>query len=82
MDLHVVTFINDHPTDIFRHSKNARAVDWLDVLLYLIPTIIYERMDIHGTPQEAKDAILCVVTIASLALQQCLDSDDIDRMKR
>lgn len=78
----VTTLIDYYSIDIFRHSNNARAVDWLDFLLYLLPTIVYEQIDSNGTPQEAKNALLCIVTIASLALQQWLDADDIDRIKR
>lgn len=125
------------PLDIFRHPNNARAIDWLDVLLFLSVTAIYEQLqvvedasivndedhvnalqhtheddtgDTHSTsdsydndhnnhpPEEMRGsdninssnsfgvtpirALICLVTVVALALQQCIDKDDIGKIKR
>lgn len=61
-----------------RAKGHNRAVDWLDFLLYILPTIVIQ----HLKHTEAKDALMNLVYGCSIALQWSVSKLDINKMNR
>lgn len=55
-----------------------RAVDWLDFLLYIIPTLVIHQLK----NREAKDALMNLVYGCSIALQWSISKSDVTKMNR
>lgn len=64
--------------DPSRGTSNIRAVDWIDLLLVVYPTIVAERMD----EQPAYDALCQLVYACSLALQWRIKEEDLQAIDR
>ncbi|OAD69424.1 hypothetical protein PHYBLDRAFT_172669 [Phycomyces blakesleeanus NRRL 1555(-)] len=63
--------------NIFAKIDDTRAVDWLDFLLYLVPTLVVPYL-----PNRAvKTALLSLVKGCALALQWTLTSELLDEME-
>ncbi|KAI9010510.1 hypothetical protein CLU79DRAFT_710433, partial [Phycomyces nitens] len=64
--------------NIFQKIDGTRAVDWLDFLLYIIPTVVVPYLPSRA----AKNAVLSLVKGCALALQWSLTYTLIDEMER
>ena len=61
-----------------RTKGHNRAVDWLDFLLYILPTIVIQ----HLKHTEAKDALMNLVYGCSIALQWSISKSEVNKMNR
>lgn len=76
--------------DVFRRPGHARAVDMIDSLLYIVPTLVVEQLDQSMKRQPSRStahkkgfkALLCLVKACAMALQFHLDDDDITEIQR
>ena len=64
--------------NVISSSESARAVDWLDFLLYVVPTTVVPCLP----SDKCKKAVLSLVRGCSLALQWKLTEEDIDALDR
>lgn len=64
--------------NIIAKIEGTRAFDWLDYLLYIVPTIVVPYL--RGSA--VKKAVLALVKGCSLALQWTLTSELIDEMDK
>ncbi|KAG2217956.1 hypothetical protein INT45_001390 [Circinella minor] len=53
--------------DIFARSKSSRAVDFIDFLVFVLPTVVYEQLEQNGCP--VLEPLMSLVNGCSLALQ-------------
>ncbi len=64
--------------DIISSCEGARAVDWLDFSLYIVPTTVVPCLP----DNRCKKAVLSLVRGCSLALQWKLTEEDINALDR
>ena len=64
--------------NVFSKIDGTRAVDWLDILLYIVPTIVVPYLP----NTEVKNAVLSLVKGCALALQWTLTEDLIIEMDK
>lgn len=64
--------------NIICRCDGVRAVDWLDYLLYIVPTIVVPCL----SGDSCKKAVLSLVRGCALALQWELNEDDINALDR
>ena len=64
--------------DVFTRPKHARSIDYIDMLLYVGPTLLLESFIISDKcSNDAAQAFISLITACSLALQWEIDNDDI-----
>ena len=59
-------------------TEGTRAVDWLDSLLYVVPTIVVPSLQ----SEECRKAVLALVRGCAIALQWELTNELIDEMEK
>jgi hypothetical protein len=64
--------------DVIRGIDGTRAVDWLDFLLYIVPTVVVPCL----STESCKQAVLALVRGCSIALQWELTHELIDDMEK
>lgn len=64
--------------NIISKTDGTRAVDWLDFLLYIVPTLVVPYLRTAA----AKKAVLSLVKGCALALQWSLTEEKINEMQR
>ncbi|KAG2211979.1 hypothetical protein INT45_014171 [Circinella minor] len=64
-------------TDVVKSTKDTRAVDYIDSLLYVFPTIIIDQLEDNNCPTEAISALASLVKACALSLSWEITSTDI-----
>ncbi|KAG2214776.1 hypothetical protein INT45_005909 [Circinella minor] len=69
-------------TDVFTRPNQARAVDYIDMLLYIGPTLLLESfVKLDSCSDEAITAFISIITVCSLGLKWEIDNEDIEVME-
>ena len=63
-------------------TKNARAIDFIDLLVYVVPTIIIEQLELTDCPEEAICALASLVKACSLSLSWSFTTADIESIEK
>lgn len=66
--------------DVFNRPQSARAVDWIDFLLYIVPTLVYEQLESANCLDVAH--LMNLFIGCGIALSWDIDDDDIAEMER
>ncbi|ORY90559.1 hypothetical protein BCR43DRAFT_509032 [Syncephalastrum racemosum] len=67
--------------DLFNKPKSARGVDWIDFLLYVVPTLVFEHLKHKGISQNALKAIIKLVTGCALATEWDISEFEVTEME-
>lgn len=59
-------------------SVRYRAVDWLDFLIYVVPTLVLDNL----VDDQARAAVKALVTACTLTLQWCITEEDVQATER
>ncbi|KAG2222827.1 hypothetical protein INT45_000442, partial [Circinella minor] len=70
----------------YTKPSNMRSVDWVCFLLFVVPTMVYDMLELQlGGVEQAKavvDALVSLVTGCAIALSWKIFEDDLVKMER
>ncbi|KAG2213713.1 hypothetical protein INT45_012955 [Circinella minor] len=64
--------------DVMNTTKDSRAVDFIALLQYVVPTIVIDQLEATNCPKEAISALACLVKACSLSLSWKITTADIE----
>ncbi|KAI9248801.1 hypothetical protein BDA99DRAFT_542376 [Phascolomyces articulosus] len=67
------------PIDVIRRPKHARAVDWVDIVIFIIPTIVTELLKQSRCERNAVSCLVGLVEARSIALSWKVTNEDTEK---
>jgi hypothetical protein len=64
-------------------ERSGRAVDWLDFILYIVPTLLIPKInDDSSLRREAKECLFNLVIVCHILQQWSMTADDIEFIRK
>ena len=68
--------------DVTKRSGHARAVDWIDIIMYVFPTIVVEQLRKKQTSDEAIKAFMSLIQAITMSLSWSISDAEITKIKK
>ena len=68
--------------DVRNRTKDVRAIDYIDTLIYVIPTVAIEQLELTKCPEAAISSLVHLIKACDLSLSWEQDQQSIDTIQQ